>query len=651
MFDFRAALLAAPSQSSIDSINSQELARKRLLNISANKIFTHNRKKHQTISRAKAPSPTISPPAKRSKSSPPARTSTKFSVKPNRDAFSVPNVEDSSDTFALLAISNSQSKSSTAISFDSSFSAQGHTSLMLPPIPACKPIPHISPSKVFRALNNKNASSLVSFQPQKSNSSLVVPQYPKGNKSTSKLQPLSIPVTADWFQGLEIVKSAIQNNSVAPPTFVSYTSLLSNNCMRIEQEYNAQLTAKARSAGVAPPSVPWRTLPLDTEDKIKTVFAVFLGSPKVHASYLDKDCPNGPKVRYSSFQSLKSAFRLYHIVNNIPTPLTNPSAHLAQWLKGIKNSTSHSTRSKFPISESITFNYLRKAYDVIQRYHTSDLSDKALISDSAGLAIIRRAAILSVGYFGVRRNSETHIIKTTDLDDRKLYHILKINFAKNDQQGKGHITIIPSIAALQAHPYIILYCWLKLRSLFLSYHQIVDSGFVFINIDGSLLKSKGRLISADTLTKDIKNIVTTMVPTFDTKNTISLRKGGSQFYCAADPSKRSTAHYLGGWKTGSSLLDSTYSPISPEELAAVTITQSHQGAAIWLVQTQLSKLERTFSDKGSTSSAPLTAFNNAAKYHKFLNITQLRTLAPSISRNFAEAARRDHRLSVLSFLR
>ena len=345
----------------------------------------------------------------------------------------------------------------------------------------------------------------------------------------------------DSIRQLFLAANFYQTQSVTLSTSNTYNSFHNNISKEIEHFLNVTIKASKNNR-------LFTVFPLDTEDKIRLVFVSLITANDVRTKYIDQQDPDS-RIKYSTVRGYRAAIRHLHILNNIATPLTNPSLSLCQFFEGIKKSCSHTTQSKTPALFSHVVGYAKLAYQQIKHINNSvdkHTTNQSLTVPITTLAIIRRAAILCVGFFGVRRNSETLHLKISDVQDQKSHFVIKVRSAKNDQLALGHKTIVPHIATLiGTSPYLTLQYWIKVRKAFLKNIKKSDQEYLFINVDGGK-RSKGHIISSDTLSKDIKLAVTSVDGSIDQKTQLSLRSGGSQFYCKANPGARSTARHLGG---------------------------------------------------------------------------------------------------------
>ena len=445
--------------------------------------------------------------------------------------------------------------------------------------------------------------------------------------------------------------------SVAPTTSNTYHSVCNTISTEIETFINHNIKASQKG--------DWKVFPLINEEKIKLTFTALISEPSLRTKYLDSTTDD-KRVKYSTIRSYRAALRHLHIINNVYSPLIYPSSFLTNWFEGVKRICSHNTSPKVPIElwqiigflklasadlkaikNDITFNTkLRPVINNKDNYYTPLRN-----TSPASFANVRRAVIIICGFFGVRRNSETLHLQVSDFQDCSTHYIIEVRFAKNDQFSKGHQTVVPHIPLLgELSPYGFIKSWLIIRAAFirqLDYPK--DHDFLFINIDGNE-KSKGNIISYDTLSKDIKRVVAQVSSNNQTQNiktVYSLRSGGSEIYSRADPAARHIPRFLGGWKTTADQLDATYAPPKAQDIAPQVITLATKAIKLWILKSEIKtifnntffKLKKPIEDK---------SFLRIQEYLDSFNPSQVYQFSPLIFDNVEALVKKDARFQYLA---
>ena len=465
----------------------------------------------------------------------------------------------------------------------------------------------------------------------------ITPIYPGLKPGQARIIPVSstsssLPpiVGAEFSASIAAAQSAIQGSALAPTTTVSYSSAANKITAAIEN----------RIKELNPGGETWKVLPLTSEQKIKDLFTILFSDRSINSTYIDhkKDI-----IKWSIVQLYKSALRHIHIVNNWDSPLIKPSQNLLQFWEGLKRVSSHTKRVKQPVDATTVIETCRAAEIII-----SSVQEFKKFPSPTELALVRRACELVIGFFGVRRNQEVLHVKVEHVDFSHLdYTKIFVPQSKRDQLSKGHTTIIPSIPKLGfASPTKIVKAWIQFRKSFLLRKGIQDLEFLFIRIQGRE-SGLGKILSPDSLTKDLKKALTdTGTPPL--KETIySLRKGGAAFYCAADPAARATAHFLADWST-TSMLDLIYAPITPAELAQISVPQAIRGVDLWLVRFALTTINRSVVQFKSTTNVARNIFTILQHSIVAAPKQRVRQLAPDLFNNFNLCLASDPRIKELA---
>ena len=453
------------------------------------------------------------------------------------------------------------------------------------------------------------------------------------------------------IQDLFIASSSLQSQSVAASTSKTYFSVFHTISSEIEAYINVTLQAS--------PKKDWTVFPVDTEEKTRLVFTILTTAIQVRTKYLDLS-EHEKRVKYSTVRSYRAALRHFHIVNSINSPLIQPSQFLSSWFEGLKRSCSHNKSSKVPVTINQVILFLRTvsedikalkndmSYNLALRENiqkSTGISAVSKKSNPQNLANVRRAAAIVCGFFGVRRNSETLHLQTHDFSDKKSYYAIKVTFAKNDQYGSGHTTIVPHIPSLEEiSPYNIIKAWLIIRKGFL---QQLESKklhqFVFVNIDGNS-KSIGNIVSNDTFVKDIKKSIAKVDKDYNSSTNLSLRSGGAQFYTNTDPNKRHLARFLGGWKVSPDQLDQTYAPIQADQVASQIISLSIKGIKLWILETELINIHNNTFGLSKTDIKNIS-FERVAKFLVVADYNQVYKHTPLIFDHVKELESKDSRFT------
>ena len=166
----------------------------------------------------------------------------------------------------------------------------------------------------------------------------------------------------------------------------------------------------------------------------------------------------------------------------------------------------------------------------------------------------RNAAMVSVGFFGVRRGAEVVAFKMTDITEAdKLGVRLVVRCQKNDKLGLGQLCLIPHVAALQkCSPLHIFNTWLQHRSSFCS---SPSEGYTFVNVTG---QNRGGPVSTDSLRKHVTASFGNSTATH------SLRKGGATFYARQGAAEDATRQQ-GGWRT-TEIMRAVYTKLTRKEV-------------------------------------------------------------------------------------
>ena len=146
-------------------------------------------------------------------------------------------------------------------------------------------------------------------------------------------------------------------------------------------------------------------LPLDSEVKFYTLFSSVLTR-------------RGAALHWSRVRLLKSALLQHHARSSSDCVLHEWSRKMAAFWSGLARNCIHESIGKQPITFGEVATYLEKNH--------ADLS----------LPVMRNAAMVTVGFFGVRRGAELINFRLADVlevSDRGVH--LKVTCQKNDQLG------------------------------------------------------------------------------------------------------------------------------------------------------------------------------------------------------------------------
>jgi hypothetical protein len=148
---------------------------------------------------------------------------------------------------------------------------------------------------------------------------------------------------------------------------------------------------------------------------------------------------------------------------------------------------------------------------------------------AADFAVLRRAAMVAAGFYGVRRHAETLALRPSDVseDEKSGGLFLRIAKMKNSSFAE-HVCLIPKIGNLgDACPAKALRMWLRaVKALEKTFG--FEAKALFLKLDGAKV---GEAMSADGQRKDITAVLGKKgLP-------ISPRRGGAQWYTEIDRSR------------------------------------------------------------------------------------------------------------------
>jgi hypothetical protein len=309
-------------------------------------------------------------------------------------------------------------------------------------------------------------------------------------------------------QVLNTVNSCLARQN-APSTISSYEAILNKEVGYAQDKMNTIL------------------LPLVTEEKFLALF----GFLKL----------NNPDLKWSRVQALKSALKKWHSRNALECVFDKWTPIMQALWTGLSRSAKHSVRGKDPIEFKLVMNYF------------------SITSDDVNPATIRLRAMVSVGFFGVRRCAEILNFTMADvkLGENSDYHLL-VRCQKNDQEGIGMHCVIPSVESLGSKsPSAVLAKWISCRGNFAK--SIEHSEPLFCTVAGTTTKI-GSLVSADSFRKALCSNFPGNTATH------SLRKGGARFYAASQAPEQATRDQ-GGWRTTETMRE-IYTALTPSEVKA-----------------------------------------------------------------------------------
>ena len=448
-----------------------------------------------------------------------------------------------------------------------------------------------------------------------------------------------VPAIKQLFQAANF----IQTQAIAKSTTNTYNSF--HNSISSEIQYYVNHTIKAAPRG------DWEVLPLDSAEKIKLVFTILTTANEVRHKYVDYSNP-AKRVKYSTIRGYRAALRHLHIVNNLESPIISVDPYLYSFFEGIKKSCSHSKKDKKPVNIDQVLRISCSALEdikILRNQFTGCFKNLPAqkINIAASLAAVRRAAVVVCGFFGIRRNSETLHLKVSDFSDCKSHYIVNVTLAKNDQLSKGHKTVIPHILSTPGYsPYLIVKAWIIFRKAYVDHiTPPVSHDFLFVNVDGAV-RSRGNIISSDTLSKDIRKAITAVDPNILQGDILSLRAGGSRFYCNANPATRSLARFLGGWVTTPDQLDACYAPVQAEDIAHTVIATASKGVNLWILEAELLRITNHTFYENKVLIHDLS-FTRVNLFIQSSNPSTTYNISPLLFDNAEALAKRDPRFSGL----
>ena len=312
---------------------------------------------------------------------------------------------------------------------------------------------------------------------------------------------------------------------------------------------------------------------------------------------------------------LKASIMATVAINNATSVFSNPSPTFSKFWTGLKNSCSHASKEKLVVSFHLIIKTCMAA---------SNASKKHPLSQE-DLSTIRRAAMMCIGFFGIRRNAEVINLKKNSVRTTSNFTLIHVPTSKNDKLSLGHNAIIPKLARFQTGcPVAAINRWTDEAELFLEDAKIPYDGDtpLFFNLSG---KNLGKQISVDTHRKDISRGYKAVYSSNPGK-VLSLRKGGAHLF--ASHNHRNVSKQQGAWRS-QSVLDGTYAKISDHEFSNIMRTILNNVYEQWMCENGLKRIESFFSSGKDFSKLAPGVFPNVFAYRHTIDFHKFMEFAPS----------------------
>ena len=386
---------------------------------------------------------------------------------------------------------------------------------------------------------------------------LSVPRTLPFTLKNSKLEEFFSESDSSFLHSLSDSINQITYNSVSESTQNAYAST-----------YRNIITAKII------PALKFDPYPFQNELVVKAIFTLLLGCPQVNETYVNK---TDGKLRWSNVMTLKSAIMATCSLNNQWTVFSFPSPGFEKFWKGLRNSCSHSKKEKIVVPFGMVYSAC------VHAYRASLLNP---ITKEA-LHTIRTAAVMVIGFYGIRRNAEVIDLKRGNITSVTTHMSILIEKAKNDTIALGHTAVIPYVKHLGVGcPVKTVNLWVDESELYMEKNGFTynRNSPLFFNITGKNVFGK---MSVDSHRKDIAKSYQKHFQKLPGA-VLSLRRGGASLF--ADLNHRNVSKTQGGWKS-TSILDGTYAKISDPEMANIMKNVLVTAFDIWSMENSLQRIE------------------------------------------------------------
>ena len=393
-----------------------------------------------------------------------------------------------------------------------------------------------------------------------------------------------------FLQSLFLSIQQITYNSIAPSTQNSYASI-----------YDSIIIKKTL------PVLKYDPFPFDNEVTVKIIFTLLLSCSQINNTYINKE---DGKLRWSNVLMLKAAIMATVALNNAISVFTSPTPAFSKFWTGLKNSCSHATKEKIVVSFHLVISACIAAHNASKSHPLSQ----------EDYSTIRRAAMMAIGFFGIRRNAEVINLTKGCIRTTANFTIIHVPSSKNDKLSLGHNAIIPKLQRFQSGcPVTAINRWADEAELFLEDALIPysDASPFFFNLSG---KNIGKQISVDTHRKDVSKAYK-LVYASNPGKVLSLRRGGAHLF--ASHNHRNVSKQQGAWRS-QSVLDGTYAKISDAEFSNIMRTILNTVYEKWMVENGLQRVERFYNTKidfGKLAPgvfANIHAYRHTVDFHKFM---------------------------------
>ena len=395
-----------------------------------------------------------------------------------------------------------------------------------------------------------------------------------------------------FLQQLFISIQQITYNSIAPSTQNSYASI-----------YDSIIIKKIV------PVLKYDPFPFDNEVIVKIIFTLLLSCSQINSTYINKE---DGKLRWTNVLMLKASIMATVALTNAISVFTSPTPAFSKFWTGLKNSCSHATKEKIVVSFHLVISACIAANNASKNHPLSQ----------EDYSSIRRAAMMVIGYFGIRRNAEVISLTKGDIRTTANFTIIHIPSSKNDKLSMGHNAIIPKLLRFKSGcPVTAINRWADEAELFLEDALIAydDSSPFFFNLSG---KNIGKSISVDTHRKEVSKAYKNVYASNPGK-VLSLRRGGADLF--ASHNHRNVSKQQGAWRS-QSVLDGTYAKISDAEFSNIMRTILNTVYEKWMVENGLQRVEKFFNTKKDFGNlapgvfANIFACRHTVDFHKYMEL-------------------------------